>query len=55
MKKNGSAFLALVEAASLKAGIWDPYAYREKTENETLGYFVTIQRLSLDITGGGKL
>lgn len=45
MKKNGATFLTIVEAVSLKPGIWDPYCYREKTENQTLGYFVTIQRL----------
>ncbi len=45
MKKNGSTFLAIVDAASLKSGIWDPYCYREKTEAETLGHFVTVQRL----------
>ena len=45
MKKNGATFLSIVEAAALKSGMWDPYTYREKTENETLGHFVTIQRL----------
>jgi len=45
MKKNGSTFLAIVDAASLKSGIWDPYFYREKTEAETLGHFVAVQRL----------
>lgn len=45
MKKNGSSFLSIVQAASLKPGVWDPYCYREKTENETLGHFVVVQRL----------
>lgn len=47
MKKNGSYFLSIVGRASLKPGIWDPYAYREKRQAQTLGYFASIQSLKL--------
>ncbi len=45
MKKNGSFFLSVVDRASLKSGIWDPYYYREKKQTQTLGYFASIHSL----------
>jgi len=45
MKKNGSFFLSVVDRASVKAGIWDPYCYREKKQAHTLGYFASIHSL----------
>jgi hypothetical protein len=45
MKKNGSFFLSIVDRASLKPAIWDPYSYREKKQAQTLGYFASVQSL----------
>ena len=45
MKKNGSFFLSIVDRPSLKAGIWDPYCYRDKKQTQTLGYFAAIHSL----------
>lgn len=45
MKKNGTYFLSVVEADALRAGVWDPYAYREQMQSETLGHFATVQRV----------
>ena len=47
MKKNGSFFLSIVDQASLRPGIWDPYAYREKKQTHTLGYFASVQPLKV--------
>ena len=44
MKKNGSFFISIVDRASLKSAIWDPYSYREK-QAQTLGYFALVQPL----------
>jgi len=45
MKKNGSFFVSIVDRASLKAAIWDPYSYREEKQTQTLGYFAAIHSL----------
>jgi len=45
MKKNGSYFLSIVDRASSKPGIWDPFDYRENKQARTLGYFASIQSL----------
>ena len=45
MKKNGTFFLSFVDRAALKRAVWDPYAYREKRQAETLGYFASVHPL----------
>lgn len=45
MKKNGTYFLSVVEAGALRAGVWDPYAYREQVQSETLEHFATVQKV----------
>jgi len=45
MKKNGAYFLSVVETDVLRTGVWDPYAYREQRQSETLEHFVAVQRV----------
>lgn len=45
MKKNGTYFLSIVEADALRAGVWDPYAYREQMQSETLEHFASVQKV----------
>jgi len=45
MRKNGSFFLSVLDRGALRAGVWDPYAYREEKQTETLGYFASVQPL----------
>jgi hypothetical protein len=43
MRKNGTYFLSIVDRSHLKPTIWDPFAYREKRQLQTLGYFASLQ------------
>jgi len=45
MKKNGTYFLSVVEAGALRPGVWDPYAYREQMQSETLEHFAAVQKV----------
>ena len=45
MKKNGTYFLSVVETEVLRAGVWDPYAYREQVQSETLEHFASVQKV----------
>ncbi len=45
MKKNGTYFLSIVDADALRAGVWDPYAYREQMQSETLDHFASVQKV----------
>lgn len=45
MKKNGTFFLSVMPADSLRAGVWNPYAYREEMQSETLEHFASVQKL----------
>jgi hypothetical protein len=45
MKKNGTFFLSVVDRDALQAGVWDPYAYREQMQSETLEHFASVQRV----------
>ena len=45
MKKNGTYFLSVVDAALVKPGIWDPYAYREQMQSETLAHFAVVAKV----------
>jgi len=45
MKKNGTFFLSVVQADALRSGVWDPYAYREQMQSETLEHFVSVQKV----------
>jgi hypothetical protein len=45
MKKNGTYFLSVVGADALRAGVWDPYAYREQMQSETLEHFAAVQKV----------
>ena len=45
MKKNGTYFLSVVEASALRPGVWDPYAYREQMQSETLEHFAAVQKV----------
>ena len=45
MKKNGTYFLSVVEAAALRPGVWDPYAYREQMQSETLEHLASVQKV----------
>ncbi len=45
MKKNGTFFLSVVAADSLRAGVWNPYAYREEMQSETLEHFASVQKV----------
>src|ERR1051326_4454367 len=49
MKKNGTYFLSVTDRTALQAGVWDPYAYRDKRQSELLGHFATVSK----IRGGG--
>ncbi|HEY6168173.1 MAG TPA: hypothetical protein VI454_09050 [Verrucomicrobiae bacterium] len=45
MKKNGTFFLSVVEADVLRAGVWNPYAYREEMQSETLEHFASVLKV----------
>ena len=45
MRKNGSYFLSVIDSSDLRAGVWDPYAYREQSRSETLGTFTTVHKV----------
>lgn len=45
MKKNGTLFLSLVAPDALRTGVWNPYAYREEMQSETLEHFATVQKV----------
>jgi hypothetical protein len=45
MKKNGAFFLSVVAANALRVGVWNPYAYREEMQSETLEHFASVQKL----------
>jgi hypothetical protein len=45
MKKNGTFFLSVIAADSLRAGVWNPYAYREEMQSETLEHFASVQKV----------
>ena len=45
MKKNGTFFLSVIEPDMLRAGVWDPYAYREQMQSETLEHFASVQKV----------
>jgi hypothetical protein len=45
MKKNGTFFLSVITADALRAGVWNPYAYREETQSETLEHFASVQKV----------
>ncbi len=45
MRKNGSTFLSTVDRVVLKAGIWDPYCYRDKRQAETLAHFASVRSI----------
>jgi len=45
MKKNGTFFLSVVAADTLRAGVWNPYAYREQMWSETLEHFASVQKV----------
>jgi hypothetical protein len=45
MKKNGNFFLSVVAADALRPGVWNPYAYREEMQNETLEHFASVQKV----------
>ena len=45
MKKNGTFFLSVVSAEALQAGVWNPYAYREEMQSETLEHFASVQKV----------
>ncbi len=45
MKKNGTFFLSVVSADALQAGVWNPYAYREKMQSEILEHFASVQKV----------
>lgn len=45
MKKNGTFFLSVKPADSLQSGVWNPYAYREEMQSETLEHFVSVQKV----------
>ena len=45
MKKNGTFFLSVVTTDALKPGVWNPYAYREEMQNETLEHFTSVQKV----------
>ncbi len=45
MKKNGTFFLSLVTPDALQAGVWNPYAYREEMQSETLEHFAAVQKV----------
>jgi hypothetical protein len=45
MKKNGTFFLSVVATDALQAGVWNPYAYREEMQSETLEHFASVQKV----------
>jgi hypothetical protein len=45
MKKNGTYFLSVVDPALVKPGVWDPYAYREQMQSETLVHFANVTKV----------
>ncbi|MCX6902217.1 MAG: hypothetical protein NTW03_01800 [Verrucomicrobia bacterium] len=45
MKKNGTYFLSVVAPDALQAGVWNPYAYREEVQSETLDHFASVQKV----------
>ena len=45
MKKNGTYFLSVIEADALRPGVWDPYAYREQMQSETLEHLASVQKV----------
>ena len=45
MKKNGTYFLSVIEADALRPGVWDPYAYREQMQSETLEHMASVQKV----------
>lgn len=45
MKKNGTFFLSVVARETLQAGVWNPYAYREEMQSETLEHFASVQKV----------
>jgi hypothetical protein len=45
MKKNGTFFLSVVASDALRPGVWNPYAYREEMQSETLEHFASVQRV----------
>ncbi len=45
MKKNGTFFLSVVAPDALQAGVWNPYAYREEMQSETLEHFASVQKV----------
>ena len=45
MKKNGTFFLSVVAPDVLQAGVWNPYAYREEMQSETLEHFASVQKV----------
>lgn len=46
MLRNGIFFIAIVERKDVKPSVWDPYSYRVNDFEDTLGAFVTIDRLA---------
>src|SRR5439155_15240493 len=46
MKKNGAYFVSVVERCDLRDGVWDPYAYREQVQSETLQHFASVEKLT---------
>ena len=45
MKKNGTFFLSVVAPDALQTGVWNPYAYREEMQSETLEHFASVQKV----------
>ena len=45
MKKNGTYFLSVVEDRIVRPGVWDPYAYREQVQSETLAHFANVAKV----------
>jgi hypothetical protein len=55
MKKNGTFFLSVVAPDALRAGVWNPYAYREEMQSETLEHFASVQKVQGRSSGVTRL
>ncbi len=45
MKKNGTYFLSTVDRRAFQSSVWDPYAYREKMQNDMLEHFASVRKV----------
>ena len=48
MGKNGKLFISVINATDFVSSVWDPYAYRQNDESQTLSDLVNIHKVTVN-------